>query len=201
MIALIAVLGVLVGAVTVYAVICSRHKKHNRIADFPGYVFSQNTPPFNTLRYGFFRASYNGCGAVAAVNACRILGKPVHPADVISDFERFGAILFGVFGTGAFAVTHFFRKRGYRVRTTYRRSKMDEMAKAAPVSVLWYFHRRGAHFIALQPQSSSYLAYNAGSRKAAMPIDSLADFTAKRAIVARLITVTPKDDPESTKSF
>ena len=189
MIVLLTVLGVLLLFCGAYRIVCLRHRKPNRAADFDGFVFSQNAPPFNALRYGFFRASYNGCGVAAAVNASRILGIPVHPADVISDFERFGAVLFGLFGTASFAITHYFRKQGCRVKITYRRAAMERAAKAAPVSVLWYVHKRGAHFVTLQPQDDGFLAYNAGRRSAPLQIVSPEEFLAKRALLARMITI------------
>lgn len=194
MIPLFVVLGLLAAVCIGYLTVCLHHRKMNRKDNFDGFVFSQNAPPFSTLRYGFFRASYNGCGVVAAVNASRILECPVHPADVISDFERFGAVLFGIFGTTSFALTHYFRKRGCQIKTTCRREKMDDTAKAAPVSVLWYFHRRGAHFITLQPQEEGYLAYNAGSSRGPVAVASIEDYLAKRALFGRLITIAPKAD-------
>lgn len=194
MIPLFVVLGLLAAVCIGYLTVCLHHRKMNRKDNFDGFVFSQNAPPFSTLRYGFFRASYNGCGVVAAVNASRILECPVHPADVISDFERFGAVLFGIFGTTSFALTHYFRKRGCQIKTTCCREKMDDTAKAAPVSVLWYFHRRGAHFITLQPQEEGYLAYNAGSRRGPVAVASIEDYLAKRALFGRLITIAPKAD-------
>lgn len=194
MIPLLVVLGLLAAVCIGYLTVCLHHREQNRKDNFDGFVFSQNAPPFSALRYGFFRASFNGCGVVAAVNASRILEHPVHPADVISDFERFGAVLFGLFGTSSFAVTHFFRKRGCKIKATFRREKMDEIAKAAPVSVLWYFHRRGAHFITLQPQEEGYLAYNAGRRRGPTAVSSIEDYLSKRALFARLVTITPKAD-------
>lgn len=189
MIVLLSVVGVLLLLSVPYRIVCRRHRKRNRAVDFDGFLFSQNAPPFSTLRYGYFPASYNGCGVAATVNASRILGRAVHPADVISDFERFGAVLFGLFGTASFAITHYFRKQGCRVKLTYRRAAMEKAAKAAPVSVLWYVHRRGAHFVTLQPQDDGFLAYNAGRRSAPLQIVSPEEFLAKRALLARMITI------------
>lgn len=189
MIVFFSVVGVLLLLSVPYPIVCRRHRRHNRAIDFDGAIFSQNAPPFSALRYGFFRASYNGCGVVATVNASRILGRAVHPADVISDFERFGAVLFGLFGTASFAVTHYFRKRGFRIGTTLKRANMEQAAKAAPVSVLWYAHKRGCHFVTLQPQDEGFLAYNTGRRSGPVQIASLEEFLNRRALLARLITI------------
>ena len=189
MIVLLSVVGVLLVLSVPYRIVCRRHRKRNRAVDFDGFLFSQNAPPFSTLRYGYFPASYNGCGVAATVNASRILGRAVHPADVISDFERFGSVLFGLFGTASFAVTHYFRKKGFRVRTTLKRAEMEQAAKAAPVSVLWYAHKRGGHFITLEPREEGFLAYNAGRRSGPVQIPSLEEFLKQRALFARLITI------------
>lgn len=193
MIGLRIVLGVLLLLFGSYAASCLHHRKQNRAAELDGFLFSQDAPPFSTLRYGFFHTAYNGCGVAAAVNASRVLGDPVHPADVISDFERFGAILFGLFGSGTFAVTHWFRKRGYLVKTTRKRAEMDALAETAQVCILWYFHKRGAHFITLQPLENGYLAYNAGRRNAPRPIPSIEAYLKNRAFTARLIVISERD--------
>ena len=136
------------------------NRRRNRAAAPDGFLCNQHEAPARQLRYGFFRSSFNGCGWIAAYNACRILGEDVPPAEIISDFERYGAVLFGLFGTRPAALTHFFRKRGYRAEAMTKRERFDALAKAADACVLWFWHRRGAHFFALQATERGYVGYN-----------------------------------------
>lgn len=160
MIAFLIVLCAIVLLVLAYGAVHLVNRRRNRAAPVDDFLYNQREAPARALRYGFFRSGYNGCGWIAAYNACRILGEPVTPAEIISDFERYGAILFGLFGTLPAALTHFFRKRGCRVVSTGKRERFDALAAEADVCILWFWHRRGAHFIALQPTEQGYLGYN-----------------------------------------
>ena len=160
MIAFLIVLCAIALLIGAYCLAHFANKRRNRAAKIDDFLVSQREAPARALRYGFFRSGYNGCGWIAAYNACRILGEDVPPAEIISDFERYGAILFGLFGTSPAAMTHFFRKRGYQAVSTGKRERFDALAKASDVSVLWYWHRKGAHFIALRPGEDGFLGYN-----------------------------------------
>lgn len=192
MIAILIVSCVIAALLAAYCIAHFSNKRHNRAAEFDELLLNQREAPVRGLRYGFFRSGYNGCGWIAAYNACRILGEDVKPAEIISDFERYGAILFGLFGTVPAALTHFFRKRGHRAVSTGKRERFDELAKDAKVCILWYWHRRGAHFIALQPGEHGYLGYNVFSNaKQPIPLGpSLQEFLKSRNYRApRLIAV------------
>lgn len=160
MIAFLIVLCAILLLVCAYCLAHFANKRRNRAAAVEGFLLNQREAPVRALRYGFFRSSHNGCGWIAAYNACRILGDPVSPAEIISDFERYGAILFGLFGTLPAALTHFFRKRGYRAESTTDREQFDALAKASDVCVLWYWHSKGAHFICLRLCGQGFLGYN-----------------------------------------
>ena len=160
---MIAFLIVLCAVVLLLVAYCIAHfvnRRRNRAAAIDGLLLNQRDAPVGKLRYGFFRSGYNGCGWIAAYNGCRILGEDVPPAEIISEFERYGAILFGLFGTSPSAPTHFFRKRGCRVVSTGKRERFDDLAKASTFSILWYWHSRGAHFITLRPDENGFVAYN-----------------------------------------
>lgn len=192
MIPLLIVLGVFVLLSGAYSIVHLTNRRHNRSVSTDGFLLNQREAPARELRYGFFSAGYNGCGWIAVYNACRILGEEVPPAEIISDFERYGAILFGLFGTWTGAVTHFFRKRGYRVNATRNPDRMDALASAAPVSILWFWHRKGAHFIALHPSEQSFVGYNvfSSSKNAVLLGSSVQEFLKKRNYHApRLIAV------------
>lgn len=185
---------------------CAAHfinRRRNRTAEVDGFLHNQHDGPAKRLRYGFFSSAYNGCGWIAAYNACRILGVDVPPAEIISDFERYGAMLFGLFGTAPFALTHFFRKHGFRAESCGKRDRFDAMAKASDVSILWFWHPKGAHFIAVQPSERGFVGYNVYS-DAKRPIQlgpSLQEYLKRRNYHApRLIAVqkVSNDDERAT---
>lgn len=197
MIAILIVLCVIVLLGIAYGATHLVNRRRNRAAGIDGFLYNQHEAPVQALRYGFFRSSYNGCGWIAAYNTCRLLGDEVAPAEVISDFERYGAVLFGLFGTLPFALTHFFRKRGYRVETSGKHDSLDAMAQAADAAILWFWHRRGAHFIALQPTPQGFLGYNvyADSKRPVLLGSSVQAFLKKRNYHApRLIAVKKGSD-------
>lgn len=70
---------------------------------------------------------------------------------------------------------------------------MDDLAKTNAVSVLWYVHRRGAHFITLQPTETGFLAYNAGRRNGASELSSLEAFLNQRALFACMFVISPDE--------
>lgn len=175
---------------------CAAHfvnRRRNRAAAIDGFLHNQSEAPARQLRYGFFSSAYNGCGWIAAYNACRVLGENVPPAEIISDFERYGAILFGLFGTFPAALTHFFRRRGCRAESTGRRERFDALAAASDVCILWYWHPRGAHFITVRPTTDGFVGYNvySDSKRPVLLGPSLRDYLKLRNYHApRLIAVT-----------
>lgn len=200
MIAFLIVLCVILLLLLAYCVAHLVNRRCNRAAEIDDFLCNQREAPAKGLRYGFFSSGYNGCGWIAAYNACRILGEDVPPAEIISDFERYGTILFGLFGTLPAAITHFFRKRGYRAVSSGKRERFDAMAKAAAVSILWFWHPRGAHFIAVQPTESGFVGYNvyADTKRPVFLGNSIEGYLKRRNYRApRLIAVKGIDHDES----
>lgn len=182
MTALIAVAAGLAALILGCAAVSAVNLRKNRTVEAEGLLLDQCAAPCSGLRYGCFRASYNGCGVIATYNAAQLLGMCVHPSEIIRSFERCGALLFGLFGTLPFAPRRFLRKRGCTVITSRRREDFDRIAKLHKVSILWYFHRRGAHFVAIQWDGSGFVGYNVFSGTGTpVPLGaSLSDFLQKR---------------------
>ena len=180
------------------AAVSAVNLRKNRRVGAEGLLLDQRTAPCSALRYGCFRASYNGCGVVATYNAARLLGMSVHPAEIVRSFELRGALLFGAFGTLPFAPPRFLRKRGCRVITSRRREDFDRLAKLHKVSILWYFHGRGAHFAAIRWDGTGFVGYNVFSG-AGTPVPlgaSLSVFLQKRRYFLPLLFCV---DPRSNR--
>lgn len=88
--------------------------------DADGYIENQNE--WKKVNFGFFyHMNYSGCEIIAVYNALRALGEKVSAqtmADLISMFERRGAVLGGLFGTSPHAIKAFLVRSGYEVSMT-----------------------------------------------------------------------------------
>ncbi len=179
-----------------YAALHGVNLRKNRAVETEGLLYDQCAAPCSRLRYGFFPASYNGCGVAATYNAALLLGAPVPPAEIIREFEWHGALLCGLFGTLPHAPRRFLRRRGFHVAKTRRRREFDRLARKAPVSILWYTHRRGAHFIALRWDGAQFWGYNVW-RGGKAPVGlgaSLAAFLQKRrSAFSLLLNIQPPE--------
>ena len=123
-------------------------------------VVNQTAGDMKKLRFGFFQSGFNGCGWIAVYNALRLMGREPDAGKLIAELEWTGAMLFGVLGTWPYSVAHYFRLRGYRVRVTYRAGKYDETAREHEVNIIWFFHRKGAHFVTLRWREDRFEGYN-----------------------------------------
>lgn len=103
---------------------CIFYKKETEggkmIYDGAGYIENQNE--WKDVNFGFFyHMKYSGCEIIAAYNALLALGEAVSVQtmiNLISRYERCGAVLGGLFGVSPYAVKAFFVKIGYHVTTT-----------------------------------------------------------------------------------
>ena len=136
------------------------HSVYNQAKAPSGFIYDQNSGKVANLRFGFFKSSFNGCGWIATYNALILLGKKPKAEDIISEYELTGAVLCGVFGVQPYAVTHYFRFRGYKVETTYNPKKVDSVAKKHTCNILFYWHSSGAHYFATKWDGTQFVGYN-----------------------------------------
>ena len=125
-----------------------------------GYIYNQNTGNASKMWFGFFRSSHNGCGWIATYNALIMLNKYVAPYKIIAEYEINGAVLGGLFGIRTNAIVSFFSLRGYKVTVTTKTSKFDSTAKKNRANIIYYWHGKGAHYVALKWQGSFFYGLN-----------------------------------------
>jgi len=115
---------------------------------------------------GYNEGWYNGCGWIAVYNALIILENPVHPAEIVKDFEtNVGIVLGGVFGTYPNTIVNYLRNMGYDVNNTLFPQlslNIDEVIKASKVSILAYAHTSAAHYITIEYREDidKFIVYN-----------------------------------------
>jgi hypothetical protein len=136
-----------------------------------GYINDQHlTRP---IRYGCMTSDQNGCGWIAVFNVLRRLEEVApDPAEIARLMSR-GVILRGLLGTYIHSIIGFLRRRGCKVRWTFRKSAQAELAARADASIFLYcgpwsgflrWPRLQGHYIALYPeQDGRFRVFNHGS--------------------------------------
>ena len=127
-------------------------------------IYNQTRIPKNQWRYGFRTSAATGCGWIAVYNALRLMGYRAKPEGLIRYFERQLPLIHGNFGTSIWGPAAYFRKWGFPVKMTGRRSRFDSLAKEGDVCILFYRWRRGwrfgAHFVTLRYTAEGFVGYN-----------------------------------------
>ena len=92
------------------------------------FAYIENQNEWEEILYGrgsHHNMKYSGCEIIATFNALKAMEKADSPdfmADLISEFEKHGAALWGEFGVSPLAVYAFLKRQGFSVVTT----KMDD---------------------------------------------------------------------------
>lgn len=181
--------------IAAYIINNAAHYNRNKRFAPTGPVVNQTVGNMKKLRFGFFRSSVNGCGWIAIYNALRLMGKTPDAGKLIAELEWTGAMLFGILGTWPYSVVHYFRIRGYSVRVNYRAERYDEAAKKSEISIIWFFHQKGAHFVTVKWSETHFEGYNTFSNSKSSDNwgDSIEAFLQSRKYrPVMLISVSPQ---------
>ncbi len=133
---------------------------YNKKLKFSGYIDDQAKGNAAKVKMGFYTGDYNGCGWVATYNALIILGKNVHPKDIVYYYEHHGSVLYGTLGILADAIADFFRQAKYKVKVTASTKDLDKKIKNSDATVLSYFHSQGGHHVAIKWDGTNFWIYN-----------------------------------------
>ena len=128
------------------------------------YIYNQKKIPKDQWRYGMRSSAAAGCGWIAAYNALQLMGYHTEPEKLIHYYKRHVPGLNGTLGTFVMTPVQLFRKLGFDVKVTVRRSEFDDLAKSSDACILFYHWIRrpkfGAHFAALQYRDGQFIGYN-----------------------------------------
>ncbi len=165
-------------------------------------IYNQRHIPRRQWRYGFRSSAATGCGWIATYNALRLMDKPAQPELLIRDYQRMLPLINGNLGTNLLCVGAWFRRRGYRVKTCWRRRQFDAIAAEAPACIIFYRWIRkwkaGAHFVALHHTDQGFVGYNTYRNSTGPDIygPSLSGFLKKRRYFgAVLFAISSEDTP------
>ena len=95
--------------------------KGRTVSTTTGYIENQSYGNWDKIKYGSSNLSNAGCGIFATFNVMKAVTGVTPSADdlvdIITNYERSGAIANGMFGTSPKAVASYLKKKGYSVLT------------------------------------------------------------------------------------
>ena len=128
-------------------------------------IKTQEKPPASDYDYGFFKASYNGCEAIAVHNAKVLKGMESTLSGTINDIQNAdGMLLYGVFGTNPYAIGRVLRNDNI----AYSRVNYDEMTQSGIYIVSYWTGKpflSQIHTIAVQYDGVGYDSLNYSGKK------------------------------------
>ena len=134
-----------------------------------GYIEDQHN--YNDMSFGMKPLSANGCGLIAIYNVLYYFTKNenINFASIIRDLEYDGIVLGGLFGTSMKAIDDYFRKIGYRTKSSSNIRDYDKIGRETDASILTIYNNaynifQGLHFIAITKERGKYFVHNNGER-------------------------------------
>ncbi|MBR4224968.1 MAG: hypothetical protein IKR73_09175 [Oscillospiraceae bacterium] len=144
--------------------IAKRNRTINGSIALPeGSISGQGQGSVSELRFGLYRMSYNGCGAIALYNALRMCGEQPDLRDIALALEPHLVLLgtFGVHPDGMGKAIHALSHPYLRL------ASYDEFTRALArhrVFILCFWTKRpwcsSSHFIAFERKSDGYEVHN-----------------------------------------
>lgn len=113
----------------------------------PG-AFIENQRLWRKVNFGReYTMSYGGCEIIAVHNALLSLGKRLSAkemAELISHFERHGAVRGGLWGVAPQAVKPYFKRKGYRVKRIWSRKEktINRMGEESDTLIVFTYNNR-----------------------------------------------------------
>lgn len=127
-------------------------------------IYCQKKIPKDTLRYGLRSSAATGCGWISAYNALRLMGYSPNKTAIVKYFAHQIPVLNGNMGTFILSPAMFFKRFGFTVTVTAKKSRYDEIAKNSDAAILYYWwakkYKIGAHFVAFHYTEKGFVGYN-----------------------------------------
>ena len=144
--------------------------------------FIEDQQNYNDMSYGVKTLSENGCGLIAIYNVLYHLtqNENIDFPSIIQDLEYDGIVLGGIFGTSIKAIDDYFRKKGFRTKSSGLIRDYDRIGRETDASVLTIFNNginifQGIHFIAITKKGGKFYIHNNGAYSPDVAYDSITD--------------------------
>ena len=145
-----------------------------------GYIEDQQN--YKDMSFGIKPLSFNGCGLIAIYNVLYYLTKKedINFASIIKDLEYDGILFGGLFGTSMKAIDDYFRKIGYRTKSSSNIRDYDKIGRETDASILTIYNNaynifQGLHFIAITKERGKYFVHNNGEYSSNTAYNSITD--------------------------
>lgn len=172
------------------------HREHNceYLEGILGDTYIDNQKAWSDIRFGSVNMAYAGCEIIAAYNILyeRGLGSgPEYMAQLISDFEKDGAVLGGRIGTSPCAIRRQLKRRGISSRMLWNVSQISNDAKQYIVT---FINNRQdlydqIHTVAAFRREEGYVIYNAWKPVVADTLDKAINMAAKEPVVVCILEI------------
>ena len=145
-----------------------------------GYIEDQQN--YNDMFYGIKSLSYNGCAVIAIYNVLYHLTKreDINFASIIKALEYDGILLGGIFGTSMKAIPDYFKRIGYRTKSSSQIRDYNRIGIETDASILAIFNNaynifQGLHYIAITKEHGKYYVHNNGYYYSRIAYNSITD--------------------------
>lgn len=114
---------------------------------FTAGSYIENQSNWKSVRFGFSTMAYSGCEIMAVYNALLALGKKMTVEDtveLISAFEKKGAVLQGKWGTSPYAIFRYFLRHDYEAVITCSKDaeRVNATAECCETLILTAYNNR-----------------------------------------------------------
>lgn len=158
------------------------HKESIRRAN--GYIEDQHS--YGDMKYGIKPLTYNGCGIIATYNALYDLTGDMNIdfPKIIDSYEKDGILVAGHFGTSMYAIEDFFKKNGFRTRSSYVMKDYEEIANECDAFVFTMYNNVEdifdmLHTVGISKKNGKFYIHNNGRGSASRAYDSITDLITK----------------------
>lgn len=151
------------------AIYCYVNRKNSEDAD--SYVnhskYIENQQDLHGIKYGKYTLAYSGCEVIAVYNALKHFGLITYerlPA-IIRDFEHYGMVLSGMFGTSPLAIRKYLEKNGLKTRIETCENSFDLLEKSFSGFILTFYNdkidiTKEIHTVFISKNDSGFIAHN-----------------------------------------
>lgn len=167
-------------------------KKLGNVLD-SGHIDNQSS--WKDIRFGAVDMAYAGCEVIATYNVLLETNKgcgPEYMAELISDFEKNGAVLGARIGTSPLAVKKQLDKRGIKTRLLWKTEQVSENARLFIATII--NNKKDLydqiHTVAISKQEKGYVVYNASRRVVGNTLENAIFQSSKDPVLVCILEIT-----------
>lgn len=149
--------------------------KGNEDSFYTDNAYIENQAEWKNIQFGPNNMAHSGCGIIATYNALLALEGQMGEedmADLISTYEKDGAVLEGDYGLSPYAIYNYFQSQGYNVEmiTSWEQEDINKFGQDHDTIIVTIYNNQdnlmnGLHTINITKKGDKYIAHNAYNEK------------------------------------